>query len=96
MTFIKGKSGNPSGRRPNVPNKTTDELRGLFQSFVEANMDSLQINFDLLEPKEKLFYIEKLAKLVMPLPLHELQRLTDEQLDELINRLKKQNNENQD
>jgi hypothetical protein len=79
------------GRQKGVPNKTTDELRGLFQSFVEANIETLQADFDLLKPNERLSFMERIAKLILPQPLNELQRLTDEQLDELINRLKKQN-----
>jgi hypothetical protein len=92
MPFKKGQSGNPSGRKPNTPNKTTDELRLLLQSFIELNLVDIQGNYDLLEPKEKLIIIEKLLKLVLPPPLHELNRLTDEQLNDLIEKLKKQNN----
>jgi hypothetical protein len=96
MGLKKGMTNNPNGRKKGVPNKTTDELRGLFQSFLEANIETLQSDFDQLEPKERLSFIERIAKMIIPAPLHELQRLTDEQLDELINRLKKQNNESQD
>jgi hypothetical protein len=53
-------------------------------------METLQADFDLLEPKDRLNFIDRLLKHVLPAPLQELERLTDEQLDELINRLKKQ------
>ena len=96
MPFKKGQSGNPNGRKKGEPNKTTDELRGLLQSFLEANIETLQSDFDQLEPKERLSFIERIAKMIIPAPLHELQRLTDDQLDILINKLKKQNNESQD
>jgi hypothetical protein len=80
------------GRQKGVPNKTTDQLRGLFQSFVEANINDLQANFNQLEAKDKLNFVISLTKLILPPPLAELQKLSDEQLSELINRLKKQNN----
>jgi len=42
---------NRKGRKAGTPNKTTEELRGLFQSFIEANIDTLQADFDqLTEP----------------------------------------------
>ena len=91
MPFEKGQSGNPTGRKKGKPNKTTEEVRGLVQSFIEQNIETLQADFDQLEPKDRLTFIERLLKHVLPNPLHELERLSDEQLDELIARLKEQN-----
>lgn len=85
---------NKAGRPKGVPNKTTDQLRGMFQAFLEANLETLQADFDKLEPKERLSFIERVAKLVMPAPLHELERLTDEQLQELINKLRNEKTTN--
>jgi len=94
MPFIKNDPKiNKSGRPKGVPNKTTDQLRGMFQTFLEANIDTLQNDFDMLEPKDRLLFIERIAKLILPAPMNELQKLSDEQLDELITRLKKENNE---
>lgn len=94
MPFIKNDPKiNKSGRPKGVPNKTTDQLRGMFQTFLEANIDTLQNDFDMLEPKDRLSFIERMAKLILPAPMNELQKLSDEQLDELIHRLKKENNE---
>ncbi len=84
----KGTINNPNGRPKGKPNRSTDELRTLLHDFIDSNMESLQQNFDQLEPKDRLNFIERLLKHILPAPLQELERLTDEQLDELINRLK--------
>ncbi len=91
MKFEKGVSGNPKGRPKGTPNKTSDEIRNLIQDFIDKNMETLQADYEALEPKDRLNFIERLFKHVLPAPLHELERLTDEQLDELITRLKKNN-----
>lgn len=54
------------GRELGTPNKSTDELRQTVQSFIENNLDSMQANFDLLEPKEKLLFIEKMLNFSLP------------------------------
>jgi polyhydroxyalkanoate synthesis regulator protein len=91
MTFVKNDSRiNRSGRKAGVQNKTTNELRMLVQDFIEDNLHTLQKSFDKLEDKDKLNFIEKLLKHVLPTPLTELERLTDEQLDIFIHKLKTQ------
>ena len=86
--FKKGISGNPAGRPKGVPNKTTEELRSLVKQFVAGNWEDIQSQYDALEPKEKLTFLERLLKHVLPAPLHDLEKLTDQQLDELITKLK--------
>ncbi len=84
MPFVKGDPRiNRTGRKAGKPNRTTDELRGLFQSFIEANIDTLQTDFDQLEPKDRLAFIERLARLVLPTPNPQ-----ETELAELINKLK--------
>lgn len=88
MGLHKGTTNNPNGRPKGKPNRTTDELRVMVQNFIDDNLQTLQADFDKLEPKDRLTFIERLLKHVLPAPLQELDRLTDEQLNELINRLK--------
>jgi hypothetical protein len=88
---MKGHTNNPNGRKKGVPNKSTEELRALLTSFIEANINDLQANYNQLEAKDKLEFFERLIKMVLPPPLNELERLSDEQLTDLINRLKKHN-----
>lgn len=87
--FVKNDSRiNRTGRKKGVQNKTTNELRLLVQDFVESNWQTLQASFDALEDKDKLNFMDKLLRHVLPAPLTELERLTDSQLDELITKLK--------
>ena len=87
----KGTINNPNGRPKGKPNVSTDKLRTLLHEFIDNNMGSLQENYDKLDPKDRLNFINSLLRHVLPAPLEPLERLTDQQLDELINRLKKQN-----
>jgi hypothetical protein len=59
---------------------------------LSANMERLQSDFDQLEPKDRLQFIDRVARLILPPPMHELQTLTDEQLDHLIYKLKSEQN----
>jgi len=92
--FKPGTSGNPKGRRRGTPNKSTEELRELLKNFFELNFETLQSDFDQLEPKDRLNFLLNLLKHVLPAPVHELERLTDSQLDEIISRLKQQQQQN--
>jgi hypothetical protein len=85
--FTKGKE-KTGGRKKGKANKTTEEIRALIQSFIETNAGTLQANYNKLSDDKKLIFFEKMLGHVLPKPLDELQRLTDEQLDELIKRLK--------
>jgi len=66
MPFEPGTSGNPEGRKPGTPNKTTAEIRLLIQSFIENNLPKLQADFDMLDPQERLMFIERLLKYILP------------------------------
>ncbi len=79
------------GRKQGTINKSTDQLRNLLNVFIDTNMKTLQADYDKLEPKDRLNFINSLLRHVLPAPITEIERLTDQQLDELINRLKKQN-----
>jgi hypothetical protein len=91
----KGKINNPNGRPKGKPNRSTDELRSLLQNFIDTNMETLQADYDSLEPKDRLNFIERLLKHILPAPLQELEKLTDEQLDILIQKLKSNDTKNQ-
>jgi len=54
------------GRQQGTPNKITNEVRQSINSFIQNNIDKMQNSFDLLEAKEKLYFIEKLFKYIVP------------------------------
>lgn len=92
--FKKGQSGNPGGRPKGTPNKTTTDLRAAVTSFLNANWSRVQKEFDQLEAKDKLQFIDKMLAYSLPklqavqMDLStDLQTLSDEQLDNLFNRV---------
>lgn len=92
MPQPKGKTGNPAGRPKGTPNKINADLRQTVHSFLQKNMTALQSNFDQLEARDKLLFVEKLLKYTLP-TLQAIDQnvtldgITDEKIDELFNRL---------
>jgi len=87
--FEKGKSGNPTGRPRGTKSKTTEQLRRIIAKFLTANLTSIQAEYDSLKTaREKLNFVERLLRHVLPPPQDELMKLSDEDLDRLINKLK--------
>jgi len=69
MPFKSGESGNSSGRPLGSTNVVTNELRYFIVQFLNKNLEGIQDTFDQLEAKEKLNFIEKLLKHVIPKPM---------------------------
>lgn len=87
MGLKKGMTNNRSGRPKGSPNRTSEQLRNVFQQFLETNLESMQRDFDQLEPKDRLMFIERIAKMIIPAPIT-LEQLNDSALDALLDRLK--------
>jgi len=96
MGLHKGNTNNPSGRPRGKPNRSTEELRKVLHSFIDENIEKLQADFDSLEPKDRLNYLEKLLAHVLPKPITSLDQLSESDLDILLERLKNQSNEQQE
>lgn len=93
MAFKKNTSGNPAGRKKGSLNKTTAPLREWINTFIDDNREQIKADWMLLEPKDRIQLFEKLLKYALPtLQAVEIEsqfnKLTDEQLDTIINELK--------
>ncbi|MDD4672185.1 MAG: hypothetical protein PHI03_04565 [Bacteroidales bacterium] len=89
MAFEKGdKRINRSGRPKGATNKTSEELRSAIKNFVDANIETLQSDFDHLTPKDRLAFVERMLKHVLPPMVTSLEQLSETDLDVLLNRLK--------
>ena len=92
MPLAKGKTNNPKGRPKGTPDKVTTELRQWVQQLIDDNRERLARDFDTLDPAERWRIVEKLMQYTVPkMQAVEakigLNRMTDEQLDTMINEL---------
>ncbi len=80
----KRESGNPNGRAKGSENKTTKQLLDIFLEILAKKIDTVQSDYDCNHQKERLFLIEKVAKLVLPPPQPDVLRLSEEDFPRLI------------
>ena len=69
MTFIKGKSGNPTGRPKGAEGRVTKEAKNLFKDFISNNQENLQTDYDKLRrkhPERALEVLMRVAEFVYP------------------------------
>ena len=98
MAQRKGQTGNPNGRPAGSPNKVTSDLRAKISTIVAKQIDSMEEDLQSLEPLQRLQIVEKLISYCVPklqaqsLEI-DLNTLSDEQLDQVINHLKINDND---
>ncbi|RYZ25648.1 MAG: hypothetical protein EOO10_17715 [Chitinophagaceae bacterium] len=92
MPFEKGQSGNPTGRKPGSKNKSTSQLRDILNSFLSDNFEAVAEAFHSLSARDKVKAYVDLLQYGLPKLQAEssnpFENMTDEQLDEIVNRLK--------
>jgi hypothetical protein len=66
MGLHTGQTNNINGRPKGSENKSTVKLRNTVQNFIENNIEGMQANFDQLEAKDKLIFLEKMLSYSLP------------------------------
>ena len=91
MPFKKGQSGNNKGKPKGTKNKTGVKLRETISDFLSDNFPKIVSDFHALPPKERVRLYTDLLQFGLPklqAVSLDFDKLTDEQLDEIIERLK--------
>ena len=92
MGLTKGRTNNPKGKPKGTPTKKNRELREWVQKFLERKTYDLERSWKELKPEQKFALFEKLLGFALPKPQSidlnvEMERLSEEQLDQIIERL---------
>ena len=95
MAFSKGTSGNPEGRPLGAKNKVNQQLRETITDFLNNNFVKIVEDFNYLKPKDRVkLYCDLLQYGLPRLQAVQLEtdfeRLSDEQLERIIEELKQQ------
>ena len=92
----KKKTNNPNGRPKGTPNRVTTELRVKISEFLEKNFETIETDFEKLEPRERAQLYVKLIEYVIPkmrtfeeTTLSQLYQMTPEQREKRIKELEK-------
>lgn len=66
MGLKKGNTNNPNGRPKGSKNKVTVEVREVFKSLLEENINQIQKDIESLTPKERVNVLLKISEFVIP------------------------------
>ncbi len=88
--FKKGNVSNPKGRTPGTPNKVTADLRTRINALLSDSFEQIVEDFNQLEPRERVVAWAKLAEYVLPKlqrteTVVDVSKLTDDEVDGLLN-----------
>lgn len=79
------------GRQKGTPNKATANLKNTIQQIVEKSFETIEDDLQDMETKDRVGFILKLVEFIQPKMREtkiDFTSLSDEEIDELINRLK--------
>lgn len=83
------------GRVKGTPNKVTGTLKSWITDLINCNRSQMEKDLKDLDPKDRLMFLEKMMQYVIPKQAAQqvkldFDNLTDEQLQQIINELKKE------
>ncbi|HUX56006.1 MAG TPA: hypothetical protein VMV77_03465 [Bacteroidales bacterium] len=81
------------GREAGTPNKTTSEVQNALLKILYDNLDQLKIDIKSMKDKDRALLLISLAKHCTP-PALNPEKLTEEQLIQIIDYLEKREHEN--
>ncbi|GAB3688440.1 hypothetical protein GCM10027592_03370 [Spirosoma flavus] len=88
MKFEKGRE-KTGGRQAGSQNKTTTDVKTRIANLIDEQFDNIAYDVSLLEPKDRVSAYLKLLEYVVPKQREQkidLSTLTDEQIDELLDK----------
>ncbi|HNR13639.1 MAG TPA: DUF5681 domain-containing protein [Thermodesulfobacteriota bacterium] len=89
MPFVKGQSGNPAGKRKGTRSRTTIQLQQALLRLLDDHLETLSEDFKSMKAKDRASLLITLAKHVTP-PALNPDRLTEEQLEQIVEFLQKE------
>lgn len=88
MPFEKGRE-KTGGRRAGQPNRSTTDIKSKIADLIDESFDGIKDDLQDLEPKDRVAAYLKFLEYVVPKQREQkidLSTLTDEQIDDLINK----------
>lgn len=88
MAFEKGRD-KTGGRQPGSTNRATTDIKSKIAALIDDQFDSIQADLETLEPKDRVTAYLKFMEYVLPKQREQkidLSTLTDEQIDDLLNK----------
>ncbi len=101
MPFKKGESGNPSGRKPGSKNKISEIIREKLSDFIDENIETIVEDFRNMKPSYRWKLFSDILPYVTPrlsatANQHSFEKMTDEELNLIIDELKQSANKDED
>ena len=98
MGLKKGMTNNATGRPKGTKNRISNDLRQSISDFLNLNFSTIKSDFEELTPKDRVKFYTDLLQFAVPKLQNtsldiDFERMDEDQLDEIIERLKEVSND---